>query len=82
MSDRELVVLGTASQAPTRSGNHNGYLLLWDGEGLLFDPKARPAITQSHLPHNAESPPAGRSPGLRALVIPGPALFCAPANGW
>ena len=38
MSDRELVVLGTASQAPTRSRNHNGYLLLWDGEGLLFDP--------------------------------------------
>jgi ribonuclease Z len=38
VSDRELVVLGTASQAPTRSRNHNGYLLLWDGEGLLFDP--------------------------------------------
>jgi ribonuclease Z len=38
MSTRELVVLGTASQAPTRSRNHNGYLLLWDGEGLLFDP--------------------------------------------
>ena len=36
MSDRELVVLGTASQAPTRSRNHNGYLLLWDDEGLLF----------------------------------------------
>jgi ribonuclease Z len=38
VSDRELVILGTASQAPTRSRNHNGYLLLWDGEGLLFDP--------------------------------------------
>ncbi len=38
MSDRELAVLGTASQAPTRSRNHNGYLLLWDDEGLLFDP--------------------------------------------
>ena len=38
MSDRELVVLGTASQAPTRSRNHNGYLVLWDDEGLLFDP--------------------------------------------
>ncbi len=35
---RELVVLGTASQAPTRARNHNGYLLRWDGEGLLFDP--------------------------------------------
>ena len=31
-------MLGTASQAPTRSRNHNGYLLLWDDEGLLFDP--------------------------------------------
>jgi len=38
VSDRELVVLGTASQAPTRSRNHNGYLLRWDGEGFLFDP--------------------------------------------
>jgi ribonuclease Z len=32
------VVLGTASQAPTRTRNHNGYLLRWDGAGLLFDP--------------------------------------------
>ena len=38
MSARELVVLGTASQAPTRHRNHNGYLLRWDTEGLLFDP--------------------------------------------
>jgi ribonuclease Z len=35
---RELVVLGTASQVPTRTRNHNGYLLRWDGEGMLFDP--------------------------------------------
>ncbi len=38
MSNRELVVLGTASQAPTRARNHNGYFLRWDDEGLLFDP--------------------------------------------
>ena len=38
MSPRELVVLGTASQAPTRRRNHNGYFLRWDDEGLLFDP--------------------------------------------
>jgi ribonuclease Z len=38
VSVRELVVLGTASQAPTRHRNHNGYLLRWDGHGLLFDP--------------------------------------------
>jgi ribonuclease Z len=38
MPNRELVVLGTASQAPTRSRNHNGYLLRWDSAGVLFDP--------------------------------------------
>ncbi|NDZ83484.1 ribonuclease Z [Streptomyces sp. SID10853] len=38
MSVRELVVLGTASQVPTRRRNHNGYLLRWDGQGILFDP--------------------------------------------
>jgi ribonuclease Z len=38
MPSRELVVLGTASQAPTRLRNHNGYFLRWDDEGLLFDP--------------------------------------------
>lgn len=32
------MVLGTASQVPTRHRNHNGYLLRWDGEGVLFDP--------------------------------------------
>ncbi|MBI5850921.1 MAG: ribonuclease Z [Planctomycetes bacterium] len=38
MSVRELVVLGTASQVPTRRRNHNGYFLRWDGDGVLFDP--------------------------------------------
>jgi ribonuclease Z len=38
VSVRELVVLGTASQTPTRYRNHNGYLLRWDGEAILFDP--------------------------------------------
>lgn len=38
MSDRELVVLGTASQVPTRERNHNGYVLRWDGRSILFDP--------------------------------------------
>ncbi|RJT79149.1 ribonuclease Z [Arthrobacter cheniae] len=35
---RELVILGTASQVPTRTRNHNGYFLRWEREGLLFDP--------------------------------------------
>jgi ribonuclease Z len=38
LSARELVVLGTASQVPTRHRSHNGYFLRWDAEGLLFDP--------------------------------------------
>ena len=38
MSSRELVVLGTASQTPTRRRNHNGYLLRWDDRSVLFDP--------------------------------------------
>src|SRR6202046_4712396 len=38
MASRELVVLGTARQAPTPPRHHNRYLLLWDDEGLLFDP--------------------------------------------
>ncbi|MFI5890758.1 ribonuclease Z [Actinoplanes sp. NPDC051513] len=35
---RELAVLGTASQVPTRHRNHNGYLLRFDDEVILFDP--------------------------------------------
>jgi ribonuclease Z len=38
VSPRELVVLGTASQVPTKQRNHNGYLLRWGEEGVLFDP--------------------------------------------
>jgi ribonuclease Z len=38
MPDRELVVLGSASQTPTRHRNHNGYLLRWDNRAILFDP--------------------------------------------
>lgn len=38
MSVRDLVVLGTSSQQPTRRRNHGAYLLRWNGEGLLFDP--------------------------------------------
>jgi ribonuclease Z len=38
MSAREVVMLGTASQAPTRDRNHNATLLRWDGHAVLFDP--------------------------------------------
>lgn len=38
MSDIELVILGTGSQTPTRTRNHNGYLLRWGSQSILFDP--------------------------------------------
>lgn len=38
MSARELVVLGTAAQVPTRRRAHHGAFLRWDDEGILFDP--------------------------------------------
>jgi ribonuclease Z len=38
MAEREMVMLGTASRAPTRRRNHNAYLLRWDGRSILFDP--------------------------------------------
>jgi ribonuclease Z len=38
MSVRELVVLGTSSQVPTRQRAHHGAFLRWDDEGILFDP--------------------------------------------
>ncbi len=53
MSARELVVLGTASQSPTRHRNHNGYLLRWDGTSVLFDPGEG---TQRQLLLAGESP--------------------------
>lgn len=38
MTVRDITVLGTSSQAPTRTRNHGAYLLRWNLEGLLFDP--------------------------------------------
>lgn len=38
MSIRDLVVLGSSSQQPTRSRSHGAYLLRWNEEGFLFDP--------------------------------------------
>jgi len=51
-------VLGTASQVPTRYRNHNGYVLFWDGWGLMFDPgegtqrqMIAPGVSVSQLNH-------------------------------
>lgn len=38
MSVRDLIILGTSSQQPTRFRNHGAYLFRWNEEGLLFDP--------------------------------------------
>ncbi len=38
MSSRQLIVLGTASQAPTRYRSHNAFALRWDDQLVLFDP--------------------------------------------
>ncbi|OGN62873.1 MAG: ribonuclease Z [Chlamydiae bacterium RIFCSPHIGHO2_12_FULL_49_11] len=38
MTVRDLIILGTSSQQPTRRRNHGGYLLRWNEEGFLFDP--------------------------------------------
>lgn len=38
MSVRDLIILGSSSQQPTRHRNHGGYLFRWNEEGLLFDP--------------------------------------------
>jgi ribonuclease Z len=38
VSARELVVLGTASQVPTRTRAHQAAVLRWDREVVLFDP--------------------------------------------
>jgi ribonuclease Z len=53
MSTRELIVLGTASQAPTAARNHNGYVLRWDTETILFDPGEG---TQRQFIHAGVSP--------------------------
>ncbi len=38
MSVRDLIILGTSSQQPTRFRNHGAYLFRWNEEGFLFDP--------------------------------------------
>lgn len=38
MSVRDIIILGSSSQQPTRFRNHGAYLVRWNDEGLLFDP--------------------------------------------
>lgn len=38
MSVRDITILGSSSQQPTRFRNHGAYLLRWNDEGFLFDP--------------------------------------------
>ena len=83
MSSRELVVLGTASQVPTSARNHNGYMLLWDDRGFLFDPgegtqrQMTRAGVSAHLAScrlkpSAPTPCAVTGPSPAAPEVPGP----------
>lgn len=38
MSARDITILGSSSQQPTRQRNHGAYIIRWNDEGLLFDP--------------------------------------------
>jgi len=38
MSVRDITILGSSSQQPTRRRNHGAYIVRWNDEGLLFDP--------------------------------------------
>lgn len=38
MSDKDIIILGSSSQQPTRKRNQGAYLIRWNEEGLLFDP--------------------------------------------
>lgn len=38
MTVRDLTILGSSSQQPTRFRNHSGYILRWNDEGFLLDP--------------------------------------------
>jgi ribonuclease Z len=38
VSARQITFLGTASQVPTRTRNHNALFLQWEALGILFDP--------------------------------------------
>ncbi|MGH2704272.1 MAG: ribonuclease Z [Actinomycetota bacterium] len=52
---RELVVLGTASQVPTRERNPNACFLRWDEHGILLDPGegAQRQLTLAGIPVSA-----------------------------
>ncbi|MCH9617023.1 MAG: Ribonuclease Z [Chlamydiia bacterium] len=54
MSVRDLTILGSSSQQPTRMRNHGAYLLRWNGEGFLFDPGEG---TQRQFIHAGIAPP-------------------------
>lgn len=71
---RELVVLGTASQVPTRTRNHTGHLLRWDGAGLLLDPGegTQRQLTLAGVPASAVSAIAiTHAHGDHTLGLPG-----------
>ncbi len=96
MPARELVVLGSASQTPTRHRNHNGYLLRWDGTAVLFDPgegTQRQLLLAGVSPHAISTICITHFHGDHCLGLPGilqrlsldrvphPVEVCYPASG-
>ncbi len=96
MSTRELVVLGTASQVPTRHRAHHGALLRWDDEGILLDPGEgtqrqltlagvpASAVTRICLTHLHGDHCLGLPGVLQRLALDGvdrPVDLCFPAEG-
>jgi len=60
MSSRIVTILGTSSQVPTRTRNHNALFLQWDDLGILFDPgegtqrqMIRAGLTATQITHIA-----------------------------
>src|SRR5438046_8562906 len=60
MAAREVILLGTSSQVPTRARNHNALFLRWDEYGILFDPgegtqrqMIRAGLTATQITHIA-----------------------------
>ena len=66
---RELTVLGTASQVPTRLRNHNGYLLRWDDEVHPVRPgRGHPAAAAASPGSPPPTSPGSASPTSTATT--------------
>lgn len=96
MSARELVVLGTGSQVPSRYRAHHGCFLRWDNHAFLFDPgegtqrqmtfagvaaSSLSAILITHFHGDHSLGLAGLVQRLCLDKVPGPFPIVYPASG-